>query len=322
MRRTWTVLLALLAVPVLAQEAFEKNLEGMTKVDGLITTYHNEKKNTIKALLKPGDFKQYLTFSAIRTGLGSNDVGLDRGQLGPQYVIEIKRMADKVVFMVPNLGFRANEGSLAEIASVREAFAPSVLWATKIEEEDDEGNVLINLTPFIVRDAHNVKRSVSGNLDLSKSAIDFEECLSFPKNLEFEAMLTYNVGSPNNFVRSTVEIPESWSLVQHITIMELPDDNYVQRKFDPRVGAFNMNYLDYTVPLSESMQKRFAVRHRLSKDGEKSLTYYVDHAAPEPIRSALIEGASWWNEAFKAAGFEFKVEVLQRTFIPWMHDTT
>ena len=341
------IVLTVLALSALAlgQTPIEEMTEGMERHDGLLTTFHEAKANKLMMLIRPQDMREFLMLSAIRTGLGSNDVGLDRGQLGPSYVVEIKRMADKIVFFVPNLGFRAEQGSPAERRSVAEAFAPSVLWATKIEAEDDDGNLLIDLTSFVLRDAHHVGRSLAGqgsaSIDAGKSAIDFEQCLSFPKNLEFEAFLTFKVSGPGNFVRATTEIPESWSLVQHVSIVELPDDGYQRREADTRIGAFGISYLDYTVPLSESISKRFIARHRLEKGDPNAamsepiepIIYYVDHAAPEPVRSALIEGASWWNEAFEEAGFinAFQVKVLPEdahpldiryNVIQWVHRST
>jgi len=346
MTRTTAVISALLACSLaFGQTPIEEKTEGMERHGGLLTTYHDAKANKIMMVVRRQDQREFLMLSAIRTGLGSNDVGLDRGQLGPSYVVEIKRMADKVVFFVPNLGFRAEEGSPAERRSVAEAFAPSVLWATKIVAEDEDGSVLIDLTSFVMRDAHGVGRRLRGqgsaSLDADKSAIDFEQCLSFPKNLEFEAFLTFKVSGPGNFVQSTTEIPESWSLVQHVSIVELPDEGFKMRKADPRIGAFGLSYLDYSVPLSDSMRKRFIARHRLEKkspgaarsEAVEPIVYYVDHAAPEPVRSALIEGASWWNQAFEEAGFidAFQVKVLPEdahpldlryNVIQWVHRST
>ncbi|MCH8979928.1 MAG: zinc-dependent metalloprotease [Armatimonadetes bacterium] len=346
MTRTTAVISALLVGSLaFGQTPIEEKTEGMFRHGGLLTTYHDAKANKIMMLVRREDQREFLMVSGIRTGLGSNDVGLDRGQLGNSYVVEIKRMADKVVFFVPNLGFRAEEGSLAERRSVAEAFAPSVLWATKIVAEDDDGSVLIDLTSFVLRDAHGVGRRLRGqgtaSLDADKSAIDFNECLSFPKNLEFEAFLTFDVSGPGNFVQSTTEIAESWSLVQHVSIVELPDDGFEMREADPRIGAFGVSYLDYAVPLSESMRKRFIARHRLEKknpgaamsEAVEPIVYYIDHATPEPVRSALIAGASWWNEAFEEAGFidAFQVKILPEdahpldlryNVIQWVHRST
>ena len=342
MTRTTTVIGAILIASLsLGQTPIEKKTEGMTKQEGLFTTFQNAKENKLMMRVRKQDLREYLMLSAIRTGLGSNDIGLDRGQLGPSYVVEIKRMADKIVFFVPNLGFRAEEGSPAEQRSVAEAFAPSVLWAAKIEAEDENGDVLIDLSSYLLRDAHNVSRSVPGSsLDASKSAIDFSQCLSFSKNLEFEAFLTFR-SSPGGQLSATVDIPQSWSLIQHCSIVELPDDGYKRRKFDPRIGAFSISYLDYSVPLDQSMRKQFIARHRLDKkdptaamsEAVEPIVYYVDNAAPEPIRSALIEGASWWNQAFEAAGFKdaFQVKVLPEdahpldlryNVIQWVHRST
>jgi hypothetical protein len=271
-------------------------------------------------------------------------VGIDRGALGPTEVFKVRRIADKVVFEVPNLAFRAASDDVNELRAVRESFAPSVLWAGKVEAENEDGTVLVDLSSLVLSDANDVAGTLrqsgqgSASLDAARSAIDFDALKSFPKNIELEALLTFRVSSPGNFVRATVPIPESWSLVQHMSIIELPDDGYKKREADPRIGAFGISYADYATPLDQNIQKRFVARHRLEKQPGTNkpvepIVYYVDNGAPEPIRSALVEGARWWNDAFTAAGYEdaFRVEVLPEgadpldaryNVIQWVHRST
>ena len=332
---------AALALP---QTPIEEKTKGMQRVEGLFVTYRDPKANKLLLQIAPDQFREFLFVTAIRTGLGSNDVGLDRGSLGPTEVIKIRRIADKVVFEVPNLAFRASTNDPNEQRAVRESFAPSVLWAGKVEAESEDGTVLVDIAPFVMSDANDVAGTLRGtnqgtaSIDPSRTAIDFESLKSFPKNIELEALLTFRVSSPGGFVRQTVPIPESWSIVQHMSIIELPDSGYKPRKADPRVGAFGISYADYSAPLDQNMQKRFVARHRLERipgtnRPKEPIVYYVDNGAPEPIKSALIEGARWWNEAFEAAGFEdaFRVEVLpdgadpldaRYNVIQWVHRST
>jgi hypothetical protein len=128
---------------------------------------------------------------------------------------------------------------------------------------------------------------------------------------------------------------------EHYSFVELPDSGYKPRLLDPRVGVHGIEFYDYASPITDPIEKRWVSRHRLQKKNPnaaisepiKPIIYYVDNGTPEPIRSALVEGASWWNEAFEAAGFKnaFQVKVLpadadpmdlRYNMINWVHRST
>jgi hypothetical protein len=289
----------------------------------------------------------YLYIEGLTTGLGSNPVGLDRGQLGDSRVLEIRRIGHRVLFEQPNLGYRALTDDPAEARATRQAFATSVLWAGDAEVVDASGRSLVDVTSFLIRDAHGVARRLAETeqgkyaLDPARSAIDFEACLAFPDNLEFEAVLTWHGEAEGDFVRDTAPTPDAITLVQHHSLVRLPDDGYQPREFDPRMGSFAVSFLDYAAALDEPIRRQWIVRHRLertdpnteSSPAKEPLVYYVDPGTPEPIRSALVEGASWWADAFASAGFEdaFRVEILpdgahpldvRYNVIQWVHRST
>ncbi len=283
---------------------------------------------------------EFLYVEGLLTGLGSNPVGLDRGQLGDTRVVVFRRLGNRLLIEEPNLSYRALSDDARERRATHQSFASSVLWAGPIEEVTPDGRSLVDLTSFLVRDAHGVVRQLEQTgqgkyrLDAERSAIDFSSCLAFPDNLEFEALLTYAGDTPGPLVAQTAPIGEAFGLVQHHSLIRLPDDGYTPREFDPRAGSFAIRFQDYAAPLAETIEKRWIVRHRLSKTGpDAEIVYHVDPGAPEPVRSALIEGASWWSEAFAAAGFPgaYRVEVLpddahpldvRYNVIQWVHRST
>ncbi|MBZ0111528.1 MAG: zinc-dependent metalloprotease [Thermoanaerobaculia bacterium] len=291
--------------------------------------------------------RDFLYTEGLLTGLGSNPVGLDRGQLGETRWIRLRRVGNRLLVEQPNLAYRATTDSPDEARAVRDSFATSVLWAGEVTTEEPDGRFLVDFTSFIVRDAHNVsetlKRANQGvfNLDRDRSAVDFDACLAFPENVELEAILTFSGSEPGRHVRSTAPAAEAVTLVQHHSFVSLPDEGYTPRRLDPRAGSFGVDFLDYAVALDEPMRRQWIVRHRLKKTVpgpapstvEEPIVYYVDSGAPEPIRSALIEGASWWGAAFEEAGFidAFRVEVLppdahpldvRYNVIQWVHRST
>ncbi|MEX0720482.1 MAG: zinc-dependent metalloprotease [Balneolaceae bacterium] len=319
--------------------------EGLQKTEGFYNYWYDEAKDQLWLEIDKLD-TEFLYVNSLTAGIGSNDIGLDRGQLGDTRVVYFERRGPKVMMVQPNYSFRAETDNELEKKSVKEAFASSILWGFEIGAEED-GNILIDLTPFLLRDGHGIparlQRSNQGSysLDKDRSALYKEAILNFPKNTEFEVILTFQGSNPGRFVRSVVPTPEAITVRQHHSFVELPDDNYEKRKFDPRAGFFGISYQDYGTPIDEEITKRFIARHRLQKknpDAEMSepvepIVYYLDNGTPEPVRSALLDGARWWNQAFEDAGYKnaFIVEVLPEdahpldvryNVIQWIHRST
>jgi Met-zincin/Domain of unknown function (DUF5117) len=294
-----------------------------------------------------GNCGELLYVESLRSGLGSNPVGLDRGQLGAQRVVELRRVGRRLLLVAPNLDFRARTDNRDERLAVEGSFAQSVLWSGKVIAEGANSGFLVDLTPFLVRDAHGsaatLERSGQGTFQLDSSRSFFEPAntLAFPDNVELEATLTLKSSKPGPLLRGVTPDPHSVTLVQHHSFIRLPDDTYRPRSFDPQSGSFGTGFADYAAPLDAKMQVRWLERHRLEKldpsaetsPAKEPIVYYVDRGAPPRIREALIDGASWWTAAFEAAGFEnaFRVELLPEgahpldlryNVIQWVHRRT
>lgn len=290
--------------------------------------------------------EEFLYANYLAAGVGSNDIGLDRSQQGGQRVVYFERRGPKLMLIQPNLRYIADSDNALERKSVQEAFASSILFGFKIEAEDN-GAYLIDLTPFLLRDAHNIPARLRGmnegnfSLDSSRSSLYKEGTFNFPKNTEFETLLTFTGSGAGREVRSVVPDPSAITVRQHHSFVELPDDNYTPREFDPRGGFFSTSYQDYAAPIGEPMTKRFINRHRLQKKNPnaavsepvKPIVYYLDNGTPEPVRTALLDGARWWDQAFEAAGYKnaFQVKVLpddahpldiRYNMINWVHRST
>jgi len=333
-----------------APQTFSQKIAGMDHRDGLFPLDWDAKNGKLYLEI-PETEKDFLLLDQLPYGLGSNDVGLDRGQLGQGRVVHFMRAGNKILLIQPNLEYRSSAGDAAERIAVKQSFAESVLWGFKIEAEE-KGRLLVDATDFFLRDAHGaaerIEAAKQGNykVDPSRSAITLDNTKDFPKNTEVEAILTFaldptKVQPKGEFVASVTPDPHAITLREHTSLIELPDAGYKPRRYDPRSGFFSVFYRDYSAPLGERMDHRLLVRHRLQKrdpsaavsEPVKPIVYYVDRGAPEPIRSALVEGANWWAQAFEAAGFQnaFKVEVLPEgadpmdiryNMIQWVHRAT
>lgn len=323
-----------------------KNLQkGITKYEGYFTFYYDEGKDKVFLVIDKLD-DEFLYVRSLSEGIGSNDIGLDRGQLGGGVVVYFKKAGNKILMVQPNQDFRAITDNEEEKNSVREAFAKSVLHGFVIKESKKD-TYLVDATSFFIRDAHGVvsrlARSKEGNysLDKSRSAFNIERTKAFPKNVEFDVMLTFKGTPKGRNIRSVTPDASAITVNQHHSFVELPDDNYKPRKYDPRSGSWQMSYLDYSTPVNESITKRFIYRHRLEKknpnaaisEAVEPIIYYLDRGTPEPVRSALLDGGRWWNQAFEAAGykdaFQFKMLPegadmldLRYNVVQWVHRST
>ncbi|WP_375235363.1 zinc-dependent metalloprotease [Winogradskyella sp.] len=321
------------------------NKKGLKTYDGYFDFYYEESSDKIYLKVKKLE-EEFLYINSLASGVGSNDIGLDRGQLGGERVVYFKKAGNKLLLVQPNLKFRANTDNALEKKSIEQAFAKSVLFGFKIVEKRDE-NYIIDLTPFLMQDTHGVserlksRREGTYKIDASKSALALEHTKAFPENVEFEAMLTFKGQPTGRNIRSVTPTSSLVTVTQHHSFIELPDNNYKPRVFDTRSGAISMSYMDYATPIQEDIRKRFVVRHRLEKKNPEAkvseavepITYYLDPGTPEPVRSALLEGASWWNQAYEAIGFKnaFQVEMLpsdadpmdcRYNVIQWVHRST
>ncbi len=325
---------------------------GLERRPGLLATYVDRERGRVWLEVPPvsgpaGEIASYLYVEGIVTGLGSNPVGLDRGQVSEARLLTLRRVGGRVLFELPNLRYRGLRQDEAERRAIRESFATSILWAAEVAAADPDGRALIDLTPFLVRDAHGIVETMrttgqgSWSLDNGRSTVDPAGCLSFPENLELEAILTYQSADPGPLVREVTPAPQAVTLREHQSLLKLPDDGYRPRPADPRAGFFGVEFFDYSAPLGSRLETRWIARHRLEKVDpaaarskvKKPIVYYLDPGTPEPVRSALLEGASWWREAFERAGFEdaFRVELLppgaspfdaRYNVIEWVHRAT
>jgi hypothetical protein len=289
---------------------------------------------------------EFLYINSLSRGVGNNDLGLDRGQLGNSRIVYFTKRGNKILLIQPNLKYISNSSNELENKAVEEAFARSVLFGFEIVEKSTD-SYKIDLTPFLLNDAHGVSQrlrfSNSGSYSLNKSmsAVDLKRTKAFPDNIEFDVLLTFTGNPSGSLVRSVTPTPSNLTVNQHHSFVKLPDDNYNKRKFDPRSGSNPFIVYDYSSPIDEKLEQRFIVRHRLNKKNPNDemsepvepIIYYIDNGTPEPVKTALIEGGNWWNQAFESAGYKnaFRIEVLPEdadpmdvryNLIQWIHRST
>lgn len=346
MMKHYLFLCFLLAFGLSAMTAqFSAKGKDFQKFNGFYDFYYDE-GNDKMYLEVDGLNKEFLYVYSLSSGIGSNDIGLDRGQLGNEQIVYFKKAGNKLLLVQPNMKFRAITDNEPEKKSVEQAFAKSILFGFKIEEEAN-GKYIIDITDFLMQDAHGVAAKLksanqgSYNLDKSKSAFALERTRAFPKNIEFDVTLTFSGEPKGEYIRSVTPNPNLITVAQHHSFIELPDGNYKKREFDPRCGSSPFSYYDYATPVQEPILKQFITRHRLQKkdpnatlsEAVEPIVYYLDNGTPEPVRSALLSGGEWWSQAFESIGFKdaFELKMLpdnvdpldvRYNVIQWVHRST
>ena len=351
------ILTSCLIAPALATAqdlpTIEDKTAGMQTIDGYFPIFWDDAAGTLWLEISRFDSEE-LYLSGLSAGLGSNDIGLDRGQTRSRLVV-FERIGPKILMVQRNYQFRADSDNADERQAVEDAFARSILWGFTVAAETD-GRVLVDTTDFLLRDTHGViprlRQDGQYRVDQSRSAVHLERTKGFPQNTEIDVTVTFTsqpqggrgFGPRNERRHGVADVTpaaDAVTLRQHHSFVQLPGPGYEPRGYDPRSGFGSVSWQDYSTPLGDAMTKRLVRRHRLEKrdpsaaisDAVEPIVYYLDRGTPEPVRSALLEGAQWWNQAFEAAGYRdaFRVELLPEgadsfdiryNVINWVHRST
>ncbi len=351
-RRAASVVAALLvtAATVVAQArplpSIAERTAGMTVKHGYFNLYWDEATGKLFWEIDKLD-TEFLYQVSMASGLGSNPIGIDRGQLAGTAILVARRTGPRVLLMEPNYRFQSRGNtSAAEKAAVADAFAPSVHWGFDVVAQTGT-SVLVDATGFFMRDARGVVETIAARqqgryqLDASRSALYPDHIKAFPENDEVEALLTFTSPQPGPLVNGVAASGETITLREHHSLVKLPGPGFEPRFADPRLGVLGSDVMDFGQPINKDIYVRFAARYRLKKKNPaaarsepvKPIVYYIDNGAPEPVRTALADGVRWWNQAFEAAGYinAFRVEILPDSADPedirynvvhWTHTKT
>ncbi len=318
----------------------EQRVGSLTKKDGFFPIYLDNKTGKLYLEISKFD-KQFLYVRHIAAGAGTN--GLNRGAVSQPLVVHFTRVGPKILLRAENTLWRAGNPDPAEQAAVKDAFPESVLAAFPLAAETDDSHVLVDATDFFTRDAQDFAGRLGAyRLDPTRSMVMPENTKNFPLNTEIETLLTYtDEGGPaaaragrgggggrEGGLAAVAPDEHNITLRERQSLIELPDDGYKPRLFDQRAGSLvNTSFNDWSKPIGEPRLTRYLTRFRLEKkdptkavsDPIKPIVYYVDRGAPEPVRTALLEGLSWWKDAFLAAGFSnaFEAKLLPEGADPY-----
>jgi len=327
-----TIALAVVAGAAIAQAqagpgTIASKTTGFERRDGFLPLYVDAR--TGKLLIElPRDSVRALLLVSQATGLGSNPIGIDRGASESSDVARFQRDGDRVHVVLENWRYRSSAADNADHQrTVAEAFPSSIVGALPLVAEE-QGRLLVDATDFMVRDwtdvAGALARAQQGSYSVARdrSGINRAFTRAFPDNSEVDLSLTFTLagGRPGGILSQILPDGRAFTLRQHVTLHRLPDASYRPREWDPRVGFFGITFHDFAQPIQSPLQVRWIARHRLERVNPADpsspirdpIVYYVDRGIPEPLRTATLEGARFWEQAFDRAGLRggFRVELL------------
>jgi len=321
-------------------DPYAEATEGLERREGFFDLWVDADRGALLAEL-PAPGEDGVTLTAIyaqrlTAGLGSNPLGLDRGWGDSGQLVTFRVIGGKLVLAAENARYRASADNPLEREAVDQSFADSFLWSGDIVARGPDGSVLADIGGLVSRDGLHLAAALDEDgagfaLDPERSMVDPRSALAFPDNVELDSYLTFASSDPGPEVRATSADPNAVTLVQHHSFVRLPADGFRPRAFDPRVGTIHTAFYDFSAPLDEPLVRRHAVRHRQAEG--QPIVYHIDPGAPEPVKSALIEGAAWWAEAFEAAGHRGGFEVrelpadahpldVRYNVVQWVHRQT
>jgi hypothetical protein len=282
--------------------------------DGKITV-------TLPAPGADGISARYLYVAQAETGIGAATTSVDRGAPLREGIIRFRRAGAKVIAELENTTYIASEGSAAQQSSVASSFPTATLWIGDIAATNKNGSFTFDFAPFLANDYFGFAQQLGDGykLDADRSVADPGRVKAFPDNVEFSALLSFSSAKPTPELRNVSPTGSDISLWVRHSLVRLPADPMPVRH-DPYNFIISVPQYDFSVPLGRSMLQKIATRHRLEKVDpgaarspvKEPIIYYVDGAAPEPVRQALIDGVGWWAQAFDEAGYQdaFRVTVL------------
>mgnify|MGYP003110587690 CR=1 FL=1 len=270
-----------------------------------------------------GESDCYIYATSLRSGLGSPDMRLDRGMLGGEQLLCFRKVGTQIAAVFENPKFQASGDADTEIGA-EESFPTAVVAMLPIVADNGADGVVVDMSKFLMRDSIDISARLAPGGDYRAapglSGIDTASVKSFPLNTEIDTIQTFTSARPRREMNEFSPEPRALTFIVHHSFIELPEPGFVPRLADPRAPVGGPIIYDYGAPLGEPVAIPLAARFRLEKVDPsaeaspvvKPIVFYIDRAAPEPVRTALMEGVNYWASAFDKAGFigGFRAEIL------------
>ncbi|MCO4745878.1 MAG: zinc-dependent metalloprotease [Proteobacteria bacterium] len=310
------------AAPESDLPAFAEVTADLEKVEGLFTFYRDLDKGKLLIAVKADQLdKDYLFSSKVDKAIGER--GLYGSMMLDSFVFQWRTFDRRVQLVQRNMSFRADEGS-PESRAIAHSFSESVVGSGAVASTPSEdGTVLVDLGAILLGgDFHGMAKAIGERYD-GGFAPDPENSgvtmvKSFPKNSELGVTARF-VGEGE---ASSVTLPDArtMQIAFRYSLLELPENGYVPRYADDRVGYFPQVFLDYSQAGGDNPYVRYINRWNLEKkdptaelsEPVEPIVYWLENTVPDRYRKAMSEGVLLWNKSFETAGFKNAIVVKQQ----------
>lgn len=299
-------------------EDFSKVIEDSKSYQGYFTLY--QKKENLYCEIQPSQLnKPFLLMASIARGIGTGYIL--SGMTMDEWLLEWKRVGDKVHLVRKNVRFRADKGSpIGEAVNL--GYSDSVLFALKLESvHPQKKSLLVNISPVFISDLLPLAGNLGG-ARFDKARSTWGAIKAFPKNVELRVNAVYSGGGS----RETVPDSRGMQVAVHYSLAQLPNNNYQPRLADDRMGHFMTTVKDYSLQTSDEPFIRYVNRWHLEKaDKDAKLSppkepiiFYIEKTVPHRFRPYVRQGILEWNKAFEKAGFIDAIEArIQQDHEDW-----
>jgi hypothetical protein len=307
------------------EKPFEEVVKDMEKIEGLFTFYRDSEENKVLLEILPGQFdKDYIYSPKIEQATGERGLYGTIMMFGQETIFQWRRLGKRVQLVQKNLRFRAQPGSPAERA-LEASFTDSVMASGKLASKPhpERKSVLVDLGDIFLADLHGfgpvLKETYKGSFKFDKNNSGFVLVKSFPRNSEIGTVVHFQAQELKQD-SVTVPDPRSLSLRFRYSLVALPENDYLPRLADDRLGYFLSQHMDFTSDKPDTPYVRYVRRWKLKKKDPNAavsepvepVVFWLENTIPVEYRDAFREGVLLWNPAFEKAGFKNALVVKQQ----------
>jgi len=286
------------------------------KIDGLFTFYWSPDNNKVLLSILPDQFN--ITYLANMTRQSGDGYYYDSGSMLNEFPFHFNQVAQNIQFIHINTMFRSDDDAITA-KTIEKNLSNSLIAKGKIlsQPNDKTGAILVDANELFLRDLGYVAQHRGGKFNFDIKNSYFIDIKSFKTNSELELSAHYK---SNKWTESyTLPNSKSMEIKYHISLSTLPNNNFIPRIADDRIGYFSTIYQDYSDMLKDTPYIRYINKWNLEKKDSRGylsepiepIVYWIENTVPEAYRPAIKEGVLAWNLAFEKIGFKNAIVVKQ-----------
>ena len=298
------------------------------RIDGFFTLFRKRADGSVHMLIREEQLDHEFIYTVVAQD-GVVQGGHFRGQYRDNKVLVLRRHFDRIEFVETNTGFYFDPASPLS-RSGQANIPPAVLAVEKIVAEDKEnGELLVALNPVLLKEKlSQIKPSANPKVKpgerfslgkLSDARSKVVAINNYPENTSLLTEMVYE--NPAPVVQGDEDVTDSRAIsvrVQH-TLVAMPDNDFVPRAADYRIGYFTDRVTDLTSRDVAPYRDMITRWHLVKKNPEAAIsdpvepiTWWIENTTPYEYRDVIKAAALSWNLAFEEAGFSNAIVVKQQ----------